>query len=292
MKAYLSIALGLFLFCVPFDAWSQRKLVGRKPLKNPIVLVHGATSHGSVLKVSLLNLGEYFKNIPKFLDAAGTPVYVAHLTTDSSIGERAAVLKNFLETELKGQMVNIVGHSLGGLDARYAASILKAGQIASITTVGTPHLGSPLADWAVDQMEKKTLWYWFFYGLGYDLKGRRFLKEISTENMQNVFNKKVLDVPGVKYFSVSTGAANSAVHRSIIFMFTSKWMESKNSPLLAQGHDGMVPVMSQLWGTAITGASLDHLGQINHHFMRYMDQQQEAYQMYSNIYDNLSQHGL
>jgi len=292
MKTFYSIGLALLLFSFSADAWSQRALNGRKPLRYPIVLVHGATAHGSELKVSLFNLGEYFRKIPKFLDATGTPVYVAHLSTDGSIGERAAVLKNFLETELKGRMVYIIGHSLGGLDARYAVSILRAGQIASITTIGTPHFGSPLADWAVEQMERKTPWYWFFYIFGYDLKGRKFLKEITTKNMVDVFNKRVNDVPGVKYFSVPTGSGSGATYRSLLFLPTSRWMESRKSPLMAQGHDGMVPLLSQKWGIELSGSPMDHLGQINHHFLRYMDQQSEAYQMYSGIYDNLLQNGL
>src|SRR5207249_8887306 len=43
--------------------------------------------------------------------------------------------------------VNIVAHSMGGLDARYAISQLGlGGRVASLITIGTPHLGTPLAD--------------------------------------------------------------------------------------------------------------------------------------------------
>jgi len=42
---------------------------------------------------------------------------------------------------------HVIAHSMGGLDTRYViASLGLAGRIASLTTISTPHLGSPLAD--------------------------------------------------------------------------------------------------------------------------------------------------
>ncbi|MGZ3711919.1 MAG: esterase/lipase family protein, partial [Bdellovibrionota bacterium] len=149
-------------------------------LRNSIVLVHGATTKGSQLDIGFLHFGEYFRKIPAYLSSNGTPVKVVELTTDSSIEERAALLKNFLETDMKGEMVNLICHSLGGLDCRYAATVLGSRQIASITTIGTPHHGTPLADWAVRQTQKRWPWYWFFRVLGYDMAQRRFLPEITT----------------------------------------------------------------------------------------------------------------
>jgi triacylglycerol lipase len=45
--------------------------------------------------------------------------------------------------------VNIIGHSMGGMDARYVASpngLNEGSLIASITTISTPHQGSHIAD--------------------------------------------------------------------------------------------------------------------------------------------------
>lgn len=42
---------------------------------------------------------------------------------------------------------------MGGLDARYLASQLGCSErVASVTTIATPHWGSPVADW-VDRQE-------------------------------------------------------------------------------------------------------------------------------------------
>src|SRR6202007_758917 len=40
---------------------------------------------------------------------------------------------------------NLIGHSQGGITARYVANVAPE-LVASVTTVGTPHQGSPVAD--------------------------------------------------------------------------------------------------------------------------------------------------
>jgi triacylglycerol lipase len=269
-----------------------RVLARREPLRNPIVLVHGATTKGSRLQIGFFDFGEYFQNVTAYYASTGTTVKTAQLTTDGSIGERAAVLKNYLETEFPGQMVNIVAHSLGGLDARYAVSVLGCQQVASITTIGTPHLGSPLANWAERQTRKGYPWYWFFRLIGYDMAKRRFLKEITTDFMRDVFNPKVLDSPDVRYFSVVTYASFDNFTMSHFLWNTSRWLEREEDPLAANGHDGMVPKDSMRWGKVIGEFEADHLTQINHHEFRMTDQIDISYNIYTAIYDNLSKERL
>lgn len=261
------------------------------PLKNPIVLVHGATTKGAKLQVGILSFGDYFRRIKELYETSGTPVYIVDMATDASIGERATVLKNFLETELKGRNVNLIAHSLGGLDARYAASVLKAKQVRSITTIGTPHLGTPLADWAYRQTKERTAWYWLFRLGGYDMAHRRFLVELTTNFMGGTFNPKVKDVPGVRYFSYRT-AADFPRGMSYLLWFTARWLRGEGSPLLKEGDDGMVPLLSQGWGKVLGTERLDHLGQINHHALRRESQEEAAVNLYRAAYQNLRQEGL
>jgi pimeloyl-ACP methyl ester carboxylesterase len=70
----------------------------------------------------------------------------------SSIEERARELKRFLVEHNGGEKdVNLVAHSMGGLDARFLASHLSKGvNVRSITTISTPHRGSPVADFFMD----------------------------------------------------------------------------------------------------------------------------------------------
>lgn len=278
---------------IPSVAWAYLPALQAPALRNPIVLVHGATMKGSTLDIGPLHLGEYFKNLPAFLSQSGTPVKVVNLTTDSSIGERAAVLKNYLETEFPaGVVVNIIAHSLGGLDARYAVSVLGCQKIASITTIGTPHRGSPLADWAVEQTKGGKPWYWFFRLLGFDMAKRRFLPELTTGHMSQIFNQRVLDSPEVRYFSVRTRASFTARNMSYLFWFTSRWLEGRNHYLNVNGHDGLVPYDSQEWGTLIASAEIDHLAQINHHRFRPYNLPEQVYATYRVMYAYLYKEGL
>src|SRR5262245_2215715 len=51
--------------------------------------------------------------------------------------------------------IHIIAHSMGGLDARYALNRNLAGlaaRVASLSTIGTPHGGSPIADLIVGPM--------------------------------------------------------------------------------------------------------------------------------------------
>lgn len=258
------------------------------------MLVHGATTHGSELKIGPFDLGDYFQGIPEFLGQSGTKVKVAQLTTDGSIEERAAVLKNYLETDpdLKGQMVNVIAHSLGGLDARWMISVLHSMQVSSLTTIGTPHYGTPLADWAVGQMDHWGLWYWFFKAIGYDMASRRFLRELTTWSMKQ-FNDRVPDSLDVRYFSVRTKASFNDGTMSPLLWFPEHWIKGQNNYLDANGDDGLVPYDSQLWGREVViSGELDHLAQMNHHELRFANMKQDSLLLYQRIYENLSQEGL
>lgn len=290
MRILISLVMALVL--IPAASAEGPKLEGRHALLHPIVLVHGATNKGSQLQIGMFNFGDYFRGIKEYYEATGTPVYVVELSTDGSIGERAAVLKNFLETDLKGKMVNLVGHSLGGLDARYVVSVLNSTQVASITTIGTPHRGSPVADWAVRQSKRGSLWYWFFRLLGYDMDLRRFLPEITTDSMEKVFNPRVPNRADVRYNSVVSSGRFEDGTMSYILWFPAHWLEGEKHQLSASGHDGLVPKESQKWGNVIADVTLDHLGQMNHHEMRSHSQQETALQVYSKIYDTLLSQGL
>lgn len=263
----------------------------RAPLKHPIVLVHGATAAGSNLSIGPFDLGDYWLEIPQFLGANGTAVKVLQMPTDASVAERAAVLKNYLETDFKGEMVNIVAHSLGGLDARYCATVLGSNQIYSITTIGTPHLGSPLADWAWDQAQNNRFWYWLLKLMGYDLKGRRFLQEITTTAMKR-FNDKVPNRSDVRYFSVRTRARLSEGNLSGFLIMPAKWLEGQGHYLNANGNDGLVPFDSQQWGEVVASVEIDHMAQMNHHEFRFNNNRMESLHMWTSIYDKLQKEGL
>lgn len=283
MRAWLFAIAALS--CLPAQA---------APLKHPIVLVHGATTKGAELQVGFLSFGPYFRHIKELYEAEGAKVFIVNLATDASIGERAAVLKNYLETEpqLKGRSVNLIAHSLGGLDARFVTSVFKSSQVASITTIGTPHRGTPLADWAHRQVKEKTAWYWFFRLIGYDMAQRRFLVELTTDFMAREFNPRVPDRAGVKYYSVRSSASFADGTMSYLLWFPERWLRGEPHSLAGGEGDGMVPLESQGWGQVLFDVRLDHLGQMNHHALRPAKQEELSLSLYRRIYENLAKAGL
>ncbi len=110
----------------------------------PIILIHGFNAGPST---------SFADQIPETLRADGDAVFTLTLPPFQSVEERAKVIASQLEAimvKTGASKVNLVGHSQGGLDARYLVSSMGWGdRVASVTTLATPHRGSPLADMAL-----------------------------------------------------------------------------------------------------------------------------------------------
>lgn len=110
--------------------------------KYPIILVHGVAIKDIVFIKS-------FGRIDKHLTSGGYKVYKSKVDGFGTIENNASFLKdevlNILEKE-KCEKVNIIAHSKGGLDAKYMIQSLgMEDKVASLTTLCTPHKGSPIA---------------------------------------------------------------------------------------------------------------------------------------------------
>jgi triacylglycerol lipase len=158
----------------------------------PIVLAHGVCRFDALLNDTLnldnndnpeLDNLHYFKGIRTMLKNKGYVVYHSKVTWAAGVDKRADELrKNLLNIlkETRAEKVNIIAHSMGGLDARHMMfNDRNDGEIhqrvASLTTISTPHEGSPFADWGVDNL---TPLQRFIQKLGVDLSA---LKDLRTE---------------------------------------------------------------------------------------------------------------
>ena len=111
----------------------------------PIVLMHGFMGFDSIAGVI-----DYWPGIPSTLKRDGADVYVTTSSTANSSEVRGEIIIEQLEdiqAATGAQKFNLIGHSQGGLDGRYIAAV-RPDLVASLTTVGTPHKGSGLADLA------------------------------------------------------------------------------------------------------------------------------------------------
>jgi triacylglycerol lipase len=114
----------------------------------PIVLAHGFDG-------SPTNRWGFY-GIKEALEADGHIVHVAAVPPYDSPDVRAKALALHIDATLKAsgaKKVNIVAHSMGGLDSRVLISSLGYGdRVASLTTISTPHRGTFVADVALKIM--------------------------------------------------------------------------------------------------------------------------------------------
>lgn len=118
----------------------------------PILFVHGVFFRDS-------KYFNYWGRIPKELEMNGADVFYGNHQSASSIENSAKEIDNRIKeiVEKTGcEKVNIIAHSKGGLDCRYAiAKLGTAPYIASLTTINTPHRGCAFADYLLTKIPEK-----------------------------------------------------------------------------------------------------------------------------------------
>lgn len=116
--------------------------------KYPIVMVHGIFFRD-------WQYMNYWGRVPATLIRNGAKIFYGDQQSAKSIPESAAELKVQIEkilAETGAEKVNIIAHSKGGLDSRYAISSLGLGdRVATLTTINTPHLGSDMVEYLLNK---------------------------------------------------------------------------------------------------------------------------------------------
>ncbi|MEW6057387.1 MAG: alpha/beta fold hydrolase [Bdellovibrionota bacterium] len=225
-------------------------------LKHPIVLVHGLGAKGYFGPV------DYFYGIPKRLREAGNRIFIANLTAFHTIEHRAKELKSQIEKAFPEEKVNLIGHSFGGLDARYLAAQQDFTEhAASVTTIGTPNRGSIILDIAVGMVPEAT-----FKVTDQVLKvlnsSTKAYQQITSSYCTEVLPTHAPVMPDVGYFS-ATSVIQNPVMRTALPLF---WLPHRIVHRYEGDNDGFVSVHSSRWGEHICTYVGDHYGQIGHFF--------------------------
>ena len=129
--------------CLRIDRNNARREERVCETKYPLLMVHG------VFFRDFKHLN-YWGRIPFELELNGATVYYGGQHSAASVSDCAAELANRIReiVETTGcERVNVIAHSKGGLDMRYALQNTDiAPFVASLTTVSTPHKGCVFAD--------------------------------------------------------------------------------------------------------------------------------------------------
>jgi len=210
-------------------------------IKQAIVFVHG------FLGFSAWNiLGRriyYFRALPPRLHALAQPAYFPTLPRAGLIAERAQALAHFLNG-IHAERIDLIAHSMGGLDSRYAIHHLDPQQrIRSLTTMASPHRGSPLAQWILDNQ----------------LPFSPLLRRISRPGLVDLtpeacarFNAEITDRPDVLYRSYAGHRPVSEI--PLIFRPWAKAIQKTEGD-----NDSQVSVTSAMWGEYQGALRADHL---------------------------------
>lgn len=144
-------------------------------IQHPVIFVHGL----------IVTAGAYerFTEVSDFAKENLVDFYIYKRNAGMGIEERSRQLKSFLD-KFSGPF-HLLCHSAGGIDARVALHKDRLeGRCLSVTTIGTPHRGTPLANYYLNHDSL------FFKFLFCDEETRQVVEEMTPEAMANL-NKLV-----------------------------------------------------------------------------------------------------
>lgn len=115
----------------------------------PVIMVHGIFFRD-------WQIFNYWGRIPAALIRNGATIYYGKQQSSGSVARSAEeIRKTILKVieETGAEKVNIIAHSKGGLDSRYAISCLGMDKyVATLTTINTPHKGCDMVDYLLEKV--------------------------------------------------------------------------------------------------------------------------------------------
>jgi triacylglycerol lipase len=230
----------------------------------PIILAHGITPFDKII-VPFFNRDNsdddrfhYFKKIRSVLTRNGYNVFHTRVSWAGEVQRRARALKDQITDITAGftkwPRVHIITHSMGGLDSRWMIyNYRMENRIASLTTIGTPHLGSSYADHGA----RRAKWLIDTAGwAGLNIRGFRDL----TRKACNKFNMQTMDFEETNGVTYQTIAGVQQIDR-IFFPLRRAARIIRDE----EGEsDGLVSFRSAMWKEKyfIRKIEADHLNEI------------------------------
>ncbi|MGD8426761.1 MAG: alpha/beta fold hydrolase [Balneolaceae bacterium] len=252
------------------DRWLKKFELNEFPepeivrLKHPVLLCHGYGAIASLVKPSPLY------DVALQLRTHNVLAFAPNIVPYAKIETRArswVKLIDELTQTIPGGKVNIIAHSMGGLDIRYALSKLEiAEHVASLTTISTPHRGTSLAELTLKTPEAIRDKLADFL----DWMGDRIYPHTKSDSVASatqltrtyiteVFNPQTPNVPDIPYYSYSSAVGKGTTEPiRVITRYQNKHIYEQEGL-----NDGMVSVESAMWGDHIETSSLSHLEQMN-----------------------------
>ena len=135
-------------------------------LAKTVVFIHGYLAEGSIWQNSGIiermhqrgwafagryGFDENFQVIQDVRKQSGNAAVTIELPWEASIAAQAELLNRYLQSIYRSrpEPIILVGHSAGGVVARYGLVRYGRGNVESLITIASPHLGTPMAELAM-----------------------------------------------------------------------------------------------------------------------------------------------
>jgi triacylglycerol lipase len=222
--------------------------------RHPVVFVHGVL--GFVRRtVSRLFSFAYFQGVEEHLREHGVEAKFVALPATARVEDRARALSDAIDA-LGANRVNLVAHSMGGLDARWYVGRLGGDRrVASLVTVSTPHRGTAVADWGVQRLGRGLSGFRLLRDLGIDHGAFEDLTRSACEER----NAVLADAPTVPTWSYGAARPWWAIAAPMQFSF--RLLQRAEGP-----NDGLVSARSAAWGEYLGTLEADHFAQTGWHW--------------------------
>lgn len=233
------------------------------PVRHPVVMMHGFGLLAS------LRRGGHLHREAMFLRGLGVLAYAPNVSPYHTIPFRAATWATLIDEiliESRAEKVNLIAHSMGGLDARYLISKLGYhDRVASLITVATPHRGSALAEIVLETpdrvqslMTDAARWVSDATMEGTPSDFHRAVCDLTPDYVTNTFNPEVPDHPDVRYWSYAAYAGRGTnVSINPVLAPLNMMLYGRQGP-----NDGFVASTSAVWGECLGTLEADHAQQI------------------------------
>lgn len=232
-------------------------------LKYPVMLCHGYGAIASVIKPSPLH------DAALLLRSHGIVAWAPNIVPYARIETRSEAWVQLLERILDEggyDKVNIVAHSMGGLDIRHA--LVHAGidkQVSSLTTIASPHHGTSLAEFALktpNKLREKLgeFFDWVGNNIYPDIKSDALgpVEQLTREYICETFNPATPNSDRVSYYTYSAAVGEGTdTPINTLTRYQNHLIYSEEGL-----NDGFVSVESAKWGEHLKTIDLSHLEQM------------------------------
>ncbi|MFO7730329.1 MAG: hypothetical protein R6V86_06150 [Spirochaetia bacterium] len=250
MKFSLVTIILILVLSIPTPAGTREKesapVSQAHSATRPVYLVYG---------IAYQNVDFLMQSLQKVQQALlhdGVPSFITEKDAFASIAENARMMKHevleYLAEHPNYTQIDIIAHSKGGLEARYMISRLDMAEyVASLTTLSTPHRGTPVAEFITEDAGEggRIIATTVANAVGTLLgdsnpDSDRAFHQLTPGYIDN-FNRKTPNHPSVYYLSFASQIGEE--YPSLLYRTIGGAIHATAGP-----NDGFVPVESAKWG--------------------------------------------